>query len=574
MRILIFLLWSQIALAASFNATVETNAVSFGQSFDLKLNLDGAKATRPIDLSALAKDFTIYHQQQYSTYSSVNGSVKAETGWQVTLMPRNSGEFLIPAISLQTDHGLLNTQPINITVSQGTGGDKGIKEGLGISLVSTVNKIKTYVSEPVIYTLKIISYKPIANIVLDDIKSNDAIIEKIGEPSQYDQIHGGVRAHIIEIKYAITALKAGKISIAPATMTGEIQVPSQQMARSQRFGMFNNLFMDNMFELKPFSLKSETINIEIAPAAVKTSDWLPLHNLSVSQTWDGAQSVKVGETITRKVKMVARGGFAKQLPSVKDSMQLQKVKTYANKPTFTNSFDQNAGTIVGTKEEEFSLVPQSEGTITFPEIKITWWNLKTNKLETSTLPAKTFNVVGVANNGAQNITMDYSAEEPQQVVAPATTSSKQQTVLYAIIGVLIGMLLTLGAVLAFVLFKRRTGKKCVVITKPTEKDIVVNSPDDLRLYMLKYAKRHWHAPQDITLNRLGDTLTNNNFNYDIAIYSTLSQNLNAAIYADVDVGLELLLAQWEDFKKSVVKNNKNKIEQDATSEGYSSLNPT
>ncbi|HSX20650.1 MAG TPA: hypothetical protein VLG38_05985, partial [Gammaproteobacteria bacterium] len=280
------------------------------------------------------------------------------------------------------------------------------------------------------------------------------------------------------------------------------------------------------------------------------------------------------ETITRKVKMVARGGFAKQLPSVKDSMQLQKVKTYANKPTFTNSFDQNAGTIVGTKEEEFSLVPQSEGTITFPEIKITWWNLKTNKLETSTLPAKTFNVVGVANNGAQNITMDYSAEEPQQVVAPATTSSKQQTVLYAIIGVLIGMLLTLGAVLAFVLFKRRTGKKCVVITKPTEKDIVVNSPDDLRLYMLKYAKRHWHAPQDITLNRLGDTLTNNNFNYDIAIYSTLSQNLNAAIYADVDVGLELLLAQWEDFKKSVVKNNKNKIEQDATSEGYSSLNPT
>lgn len=573
LALLFFVLSS--AFAAGFNATVEDNKINYGESVQLKLMLDDAKATGHIDLSPLAKDFTIYNQQQFSTYSNTNGHVRAESGWNVTLMPKKIGEFTIPSLDIETDRGLLKSNEIQITVQQVKPGANGGKDSIGISLVSTVNKTKVFVNEPVIYTLKIISYKPIANVVLDDIKSNDAIIEKIGEPKQYDQTHGGVRAHIIEIRYAVTALKAGVATIAPANMHGELQVPTQAQ-RTQRFGMFNNFFMDNMFELKPFSLQSEAITIDVLPPAAKATNWLPLNSLTLSQSWDNGQEVKVGDTITRKVKIVAKGAFAKQLPTVKDYMPQNGVKIYANKPTFTENFDSNSDTIVGIREEEYSIVPQEDGVITFPEIQIKWWNLNTKKLEVSTLPAKTVQIMPNANNTAPGVTLDYSiADQPQQVAAPVAVSKNINIsiMLYAVIGALIGIGVTIGLVLLFI-FLRKRPVKIKLKVKHQEEEIVVKDAHDLRRLILQYAIKHWHVPSSTTLNKLGDALANNNYTYDMELYSMLSKYVNAGIYANVIVELEILMAQWEEFKKSVIKNKRQTVRSEKSSEDYASLNPT
>lgn len=562
-----------LALAASFVATVEENTITFGQGIQLKLELEDAKARNSLDLSVLAKDFNIYSQQQFTSYSSINGSVKSESGWNVTIMPKKVGEFIIPPIALETDKGVLTTDEIKISVQQAPqASDKGPRDSMGISLVSTVNKTKTFINEPVIYTLKIISYKPIANVVLDDIKSSNAIVEKIGEPKQYDQTHGGMRAHIIEIRYAVTALKPGVVTIAPAMMHGELQIPTQTQ-RTQRFGLFNNVFMDNMFELKPFSLQSEAITLEIKPPVGSTQNWLPLQNLTITQTWDTAKEIRVGDTITRKIKIVGKGVFAKQLPSVKDFMPENGTKIYANKPIFTDSFDASSETLVGTREEEYSIVPQKDGSITFPEIQIKWWNLRTKKLETTTLPAKTLQVLPNANGAAAGVTLDYSEEQPQQVMAPAAVNEKDIPImLYAIIGILIGVIITLGIVLAFVMFRKRTPKPNKVKVRKQDADIEINTIDDLRKFILRYAIKNWHVPKEISLNRLGDALASNNYSYNLELYTSLSQYINAGIYAKVLVDMELLMAQWEEFKKSVVKIKT--TTSTSVDEDYTNLNPT
>lgn len=114
-------------------------------------------------------------------------------------------------------------------------------------------------------------------------------------------------------------------------MHGELQVLSSQVRRPQRFGIFNDMFMDNMVELKPFSLQSDTIIIDAQPAPIKGQNWLPLYNLTLSEKFDGIENAKVGETITRKIKCFAKGTFAKQIPSVKDFIEHAHVKVYANK---------------------------------------------------------------------------------------------------------------------------------------------------------------------------------------------------------------------------------------------------
>lgn len=73
------------------------------------------------------------------------------------------------------------------------------------------------------------------------------------------------------------------------------------------------------------------------------------------------------------------------------------------KPTFSDTFSENSGTVVGVREEEYSIVPQQVGTITLPEIKITWYNLQTKRTETSTLPEKTITVAPGVISSTPNV---------------------------------------------------------------------------------------------------------------------------------------------------------------------------
>lgn len=579
----IFTIWllsivSAFSYAAGFVATVDNKTISFGQSLTVQLRLEDAKALESIDISPFARDFMIYNQQQFSSYRNVNGTVKAESGWNVTLMPKKEGEFLIPAISIETDQGRFSTQEIKIKVQHPKAGDQNANDGIGISLVSIVSKNKAYVNEPIIYTLKIISYKPIANIVLDDIKSADAIIEKIGEPKQSNQTLGGVNAHVIEIRYAVTAIRPGKVTISPAIMHGELQVLASQPRRPQRFGIFNDMFMDNMVELKPFSLQSDTITIEAQPAVIKINNWLPLQNLTLTEKFDGIQNAKVGETITRKIKIVAKGAFAKQLPSVKDFIDHDQIKTYANKPSFSDTFSDNSGTVIGIREEEYSLVPQQAGTITLPAVKITWYNLQTKKSETSILPEKTITVAPGIASTTPNVTIDYSNEaKPQEVATADIPAPAKPTVLYVLLGAIGGILLTGLLVILFLLgrklMRQRTKKIRVKPKQQKAQQIEITNALTLRNYILQYAIKHWHAPKDIALNRLGDNLTNHNYIYDLPLYSELCENINAALYSSVIIELEFLIGTWDEFKATVVKNKK---ANSATlvNEDYTSLNPT
>lgn len=564
------------ALAVGFIATIDDNKISFGQGIHLTLQLEDAKPIANIDLSPLVKDFTIYSQQQFSSYSNVNGIIKSESGWHVILMPKKVGEFVIPAIEIDTDKGMLRTQEINVAVQQTQASNKNANDTVGISLVSTISKAKAYVNEAVIYSIKIIAYKPIASIVLEDIKSNDAIIEKIGEPKQYEQSLGGVRAHIIEIKYAITALKAGKITISPASMHGEMHEPVQQSQRNQRFGLFNNLFLENTHQLKPFSLQSEAITIDIASAPVTANNWLPANKVTLSQTWEKPQNIKVGETITRKIKIVANGTFAKQLPTVKNFIEQDGVKVYGNKPVFTDKVDADKSVIVGIREEEYSIVPQQAGTVILPEIKIKWWNLHTNKFEVSTLPAEKLEVASVAVNSSANVTVDYSAETPQVVNDADKTAVKKinSTIFSMVIGALSGIFATLFMLLVFLFIKKR---KLRFTIKPEENinksTVTIKTVAELRAHILQHAIKNWHSTKDITLNGLGDVLKNSKYNYNAELYAALLQNINAALYANVNVNIEALTAEWVKFKATVVKN-KQKKGQAAQEEAYAGLNPT
>lgn len=548
--LLIFCCWCAfVANAAEFIASVENKNVSDGQSLQLKLEIVDAKATDSIDLSELSKDFTIYHKQQYSSYTNTNGTVRSEQGWYVTLLPKNMGEITIPVFSINTNKGVLHTEPFTVHVGTSANANIQDKDSVDISLVATVSKAKSYVNETLIYTLKIISYQPIYNIAFaESLKSEEVFIEKVGETRYQKRNDKGATAQIIELHYAITGMKSGKAKISPAVMTGELQIPKNH----QRYSLLSGVFFDNMFEIKPFSIRSEQVTIDIQPAVGSVKDWMPLNNLILTQSFDDNTEVRVGETITRKIKMIAEGGLAKTLPSTKDLQQIPNVKIYANKPVFTDKYNESKGVLVGSMEEELSFVPQTEGNITLPEITIKWWNVKRNKLEYSSLPAKTFKVLkATANN--PNVTLDFSQGEENQVVEHKSDSPEIPAFIYIIMGFMATIICALIAILLVFVYKKRHVKVSTKKTQRSASAIQIITVTDLREYILQYAAKNW-LTRNVTINTLGQALLANNYTYNIELYTTLTEYINAAIYADLAIDLSVLTAQWENFKSSVIKN--------------------
>lgn len=140
-----------------------------------------------------------------------------------------------------------------------------------------------------------------------------------------------------------------------------------------------------------------------------------------------------------------------------------------------------------------------------------------------------------------------------------------------------GFLITALLVILFFVSKKimrsKLKKSKIKTAKQKVQDIEITNALSLRSYILQYATKHWHVPQDLSLNRLGDALSNNNYIYDIQLYSELCASLNAALYSNETIDLELLISTWNEFKDTVIKHKKSNRANMVT-EDYTSLNPT
>ena len=75
-----------------------------------------------------------------------------------------------------------------------------------------------------------------------------------------------------------------------------------------------------------------------------------------------------------------------QLPAL-NIPSSSSIKTYPDKETLNSQLVN--GKIVGSRRDTIAIIPLKEGPFILPEIKIDWWNLKTQQQETAILKAQT-----------------------------------------------------------------------------------------------------------------------------------------------------------------------------------------
>ncbi len=442
-----------LLFSGQFTASVSHNPINLGESFTLSLTLKDATAKAAPSVDALKKSFSIASQQQLFNTVVMNGQATSSTTWKLSLVPLSEGSTLIPSIAIDTSEGVLSSDPIALQVvkaAPSTGADSSDKNDVLLS--TDVSNAKPYKSQPFVYTVRIVSKRDLADLKLPNFNLEDAIIETHGEPKMYKQVVGGVNVSIIEVAYLITPLKGGSLKIPSIVIQGAIPVPRKNQSRSPFDDDFALSSLIHGFErLKTFALATEEAIIEVQPPIAGMNPWLPASALKIEETWNGASTLQVGEPFTRGFKIEAEGIASSQLPSLNHQLMSDAhFKIYADKPELSD--EGKDGRIKSHRKEQYTLIPQQAGTLTLPELSLTWWDMAKNEKVITRIPAKTVHILSAPESTLKK--MDPTAvETPAVRNLPAPAAQEHPILLYFLIGGL--AILLLGVIFWAVILQKK-----------------------------------------------------------------------------------------------------------------------
>jgi hypothetical protein len=141
-----------------------------------------------------------------------------------------------------------------------------------------------------------------------------------------------------------------------------------------------------------------TLNVRPRPAGWSGAAWLPAADLTLQDESPPPAEVRVGDPITRTIRLQAKGLGYEQLPEI-ELPAVDGAETYPDKAQTRTRDD---GTwIYGERVRKFAFVPSRPGTLTIPGISVRWWNTARDQAETTTLPAQTVTVLPAGGASGQ-----------------------------------------------------------------------------------------------------------------------------------------------------------------------------
>lgn len=438
-RLYLLFLWMPLFLfSGEFTASINRSEVSLSEGFTLTLTLKDASAKTSPSIEPLTNDFHVNSQQQFSNTSFINGKVTASTSWKYILIPFSEGEIIIPSLSLMTSEGVLSSAPLKIQAVKSLAPTTAAPISDDVVISTQLSNENPYKNEPIFLTIRLTSQQMMANIQAQKLHVEDAIVEIESQPKVYEKIVDGARVKVIEFGYLITPLKAGTLKIPSHVVQGSGTVKWKHNTRSFFDNDFDPFFMMQGFDqLKPFSLATGDTVLNVLPPHPDVNPWLPAKSLRIEEVWDDTQPLQVGEFFTRGFKIDAEGISSTQLPNLNDQqVGNNKFKIYADKPELKD--ETKEGRVISSRKEQYTIIPQQAGTLTLPEISVSWWDVSKNQKVTRVIPSRTLNVIP-AQEGSQKTPVTDVAESK---IEPAIISDASiNPLLYGIISVLAGFLL-------------------------------------------------------------------------------------------------------------------------------------
>ena len=374
-RLAIFI--SSLLLSASLfgqtlTSTVDRNQMTANQTLKLIVSYDGSTRTEALDLSAVQQDFDVLSNSSGTSLQMINGQSSRTTTWELLLIPKRTGNLVIPSFSL----GNIFSEAVQIKVldaSQVADTD----ESMTVELTLDRNNVR--VGEQVLVSIKLRAQANLADLAGEQLKLENAEIQLVDQ-QDYSELHNGVSWRVIEWTYAVFPQTGGTLAIPKQMFTASLQ------NNARRRSFFDSFASRG----QRVAARSESAVIQVAAAAENEGDWFPASNVTLSASWTSEPStLTVGEPLTRIVEIRAESQLSAAIPPLATANQTT-YKEYKDQPALENI--KSGKGIVGVRKESSAIVPSQEGILEFPEQIIRWWDINANQWREAILPAESYEV--------------------------------------------------------------------------------------------------------------------------------------------------------------------------------------
>ena len=398
-----------LAGAATITVKTDRNPVVLQESFQLLFEAAGDVNGDP-DFSPLGKDFQVLSTSTSTSMSIVNTKITRTKQWQLTVLPLNAGNLVIPAISFGKD----KSPQTLLTVRQGVTGAAG-QALQDIFLEVEVAPESAYVQAELIYTVKLYRAIATSNETLSEPEpgQGNAIIELLEADRSYDDFIQGRRYAVFERSYGIYPQVSGTLSIKPIRFQAQVSTSSA-------------------FSLDPFGARARTVvrqsepvqlAIKPVPGDYQGGHWLPATDVKITEKWSkNLLELLPDEPVTRTVTLTAQGLTASQLPEILEQLPAD-FKQYPDIPLLENR--RSADGITGVRQQKSAIIPARAGSYILPEISLSWWNTGTQTMETAVLPERRVQVAALEAEAVIEVPdlPDLDTSAPGQTVPDAAQTA-------------------------------------------------------------------------------------------------------------------------------------------------------
>lgn len=414
-------IWGQAH--AAINAHLSRTSVVLGSTVNLVIKAtEGDEIGQP-DFSPLQQHFRVIGQSSSSHFSFVNGHSSSSKTLTVRLYPKAPGTFTIP--SLSTSSG--NTPALSLTVtSQPT--TNAAAASRHFFVLTSVSPNPLYVGQQAMVTVKLFYDGRLRSGNITPLQLKGASVQPLGDAKKYQATRNGKRYNVYEKRYAIFPSQPGELTIPAMVFQGKVQVPGRQQ---RQFSFFNMPFSVGFGRTKPVTAASQPVSVTVKPKpAGWQGKWLPASKLTLRLSGvPDTKTLQMGTPINLTLSLSAQGLSPTALPTL-SLPDMPNAAVYGDKPN-THSSHKN-GIVQSSKTRSFAVLPKHPGKLVLPATRLDWFNTRTGKKETITLPSYTFQVMPAGNtatgSGITSRPINNAANSAaDQVTVPATNINQTPT---------------------------------------------------------------------------------------------------------------------------------------------------
>ena len=366
----VLLLFSSGAWAA-VQLDVDRTRITEGETVTLTFRTDDAKKNLDTDFTALEADFEILDQRSETQLSIVNGRQTAVVRLLLTVEPKRAGDIVIPAF----DFGGESTRPVQLKVDPAPELAPGALPPVFIEVELTPGEGPYYVHAQFGLVVRVFYQQNLTEAAISQPEPAPASVRLLQE-TPYQAERGGERYRVLERHYAIFPERSGELVIPAMELSG-------RLVERRNSGIWQPTVRGRRIRAASEELN---LSIEPRPAGFGGEHWQPARDLKISQQISSADTLRVGEPVTRTV-LIDAVGLEENMIVEPRWPEMENARIYPDQPQGITRDD--GRWVLGHKEFRYAVVPEQEGDLVLPELQVEWWDTKNNVQKTAVLPPHT-----------------------------------------------------------------------------------------------------------------------------------------------------------------------------------------